>query len=245
MYSFDWIINAIVFIHSLAVSILYYKIKMRGNMLDLFTELLAENELYPKFKLLSILYGEKEILNDWVKGFIDRDKKIVKEFQKTFHSSFWGFYLYAVFKEAKFEIDFIITKPEKLYIEVVVSNIKNTGEKEEKRSLKDILSMVEPFYIQENFDYNMRELITRYSNSILSKNKKYQEYLKNKDFNEKIPYIIALSGYEQINYGKNFYYPMMALLYGLYYDNKKDKYEKKWLSKKLMLTQIFQLDFFK
>lgn len=108
-----------------------------------------------------------------------------------------------VFKEAKFEIDFtknrpdfIITKPEKLYIEAVVSNIKNTGEKEEKRSLKDILSMVEPFYIQENFDYNMRESITRYSNSILSKNKKYQEYLKNKDFNEKIPYIIVLSGYE-------------------------------------------------
>ena len=138
-----------------------------------------------------------------------------------------------VFKEAKFEIDFtknrpdfIITKPEKLYIEAVVSNIKNTGEKEEKRSLKDILSMVEPFYIQENFDYNMRESITRYSNSILSKNKKYQEYLKNKDFNEKIPYIIVLSGYEQINYGKNFYYPMMALLYDLYYDNKKDKYEK-------------------
>ena len=157
-----------------------------------------------------------------------------------------------VFKEAKFEIDFtknrpdfIITKPEKLYIEAVVSNIKNTGEKEEKRSLKDILSMVEPFYIQENFDYNMRESITRYSNSILSKNKKYQEYLKNKDFNEKIPYIIALSGYEQINYGKNFYYPMMALLYDLYYDNKKDKYEKKWLSKKLIPTQIFQLDSFK
>lgn len=220
-------------------------------MLDLFTELLAENELHPKFKLLSILYGEKEILNDWVKGFIDRDKKIVKEFQKTFHSSFWEFYLYAVFKEAKFEIDFtknrpdfIITKPEKLYIEAVVSNIKNTGEKEEKRSLKDILSMVEPFYIQENFDYNMREAITRYSNSILSKNKKYQEYLKDKDFNEKIPYIIALSGYEQINYGKNFYYPMMALLYGLYYDNKKDKYEKKMVIKKTDVNSNIPIGFF-
>lgn len=223
-------------------------------MLDLFTELLAENELHPKFKLLNeniLLRGEKEILNDWVKGFIDRDKKIVKEFQKTFHSSFWEFYLYAVFKEAKFEIDFtknrpdfIITKPEKLYIEAVVSNIKNTGEKEEKRSLKDILSMIDPFYIRENFDYNMREAITRYSNSILSKNKKYQEYLKDKDFDEKIPYIIALSGYEQINYGKNFYYPMMALLYGLYFDNKKDKYDKKIGIKKTDTNSDIPIGFF-
>lgn len=41
----------------------------------------------------------------WVKGMIDRDYKMVQEFQKTFHASFWAFYLYAYFKESGFILD--------------------------------------------------------------------------------------------------------------------------------------------
>lgn len=80
-----------------------------------------------------------------------------------------------------------------------------------------------------NFDYNIREAIARYSNSIQSKDKKYEDYINDNKlkFDKEAPYIIALSGYEQINYGKNFYYPMMALLYGIYYDNINDKYTKR------------------
>lgn len=208
-------------------------------MLDLFTQIVSYDKLHPKFKIFKeclFLTGEQNILNDWIDGFIDRDNKIVKEFQTTFHSAFWEFYLFSVFKEAGFEIDFnhnrpdfIIKAPQKMYIEAVVSNIKSTGSQEENRTLDDILSMVEPINLQQNFDYNIREAITRYSNSIQSKDKKYEDYTNDNKlkFDKEAPYVIALSGYEQINYGKNFYYPMMALLYGLYYDNINDKYTKR------------------
>lgn len=206
-------------------------------MLDLFTQIVKDNKLHPKFKIFEelLLTGEQEILNDWIDGFIDRDNKIVKEFQSTFHSAFWEFYLFAVFKESGFEIDFnhnrpdFIVKSPKLYIEAVVSNIKNAGSQEENRTMEDILSMIEPAHLQQNFDKNIREAITRYSNSIQSKDKKYEDYSNDAKlkFDKDIPYIIALSGYEQINYGNNFYYPMMALLYGLYYDNINDEYTKK------------------
>lgn len=217
-------------------------------MLDIFTEQIKESKLHPKYKTIRDCLnftGEQEVLKDWIDGFIDRDNKIVKQFQESFHSTFWEFYLFAVFKEAGFEIDFtknrpdfIITKPKKLYIEAVVANIKKYGKKEEERTLKDILSMVRPVHLDEDFSNNLDESIIRYSNSIDSKYQKYngytdskgkykKGYIEDKDFDKNAPYIIALSGYEQINYGNNFYYAMLSLLYGIHYDNLNDKYSKK------------------
>jgi len=216
-------------------------------MLDIFTEQIKESKLHPKYKTIRDCLnftGEQEVLKDWIDGFIDRDNKIVKEFQESFHSTFWEFYLYAIFKEAKFEIDFtknrpdfIIIKPQKLYIEAVVSKIKQNGIKEEERTLEDILSMLKPVHLHKDFNNSLNESITRYSNSIESKYKKYngyttskgkyhKGYLEDKDFDKNAPYIIALSGYEQINYGNNFHYAMLSLLYGIHYDNLNDKYSK-------------------
>jgi len=216
-------------------------------MLDIFSKQINETKLHNKYKIIKDTLqftGEQEILKDWIDGFIDRDNKIVKQFQETFHSTFWEFYLFAVFKEAGFEIDFtknrpdfIVTKPLKIYIEAVVSNIKKDGTKEEKRTLEDILSMLKPVHLHKDFNNSLNESITRYSNSIESKYKNYngytdsknkykKGYIEDKDFDNNAPYIIALSGYEQINYGNNFYYAMLSLLYGLHYDNLNDKYSK-------------------
>ncbi len=79
--------------------------------LDLFGNIdeISEEELHPKYKLLRDKYfyeEERKIILDWTDDFIDRDNKIVKEFQTTFYSSFWEFYLYKVFREMNFEIDF-------------------------------------------------------------------------------------------------------------------------------------------
>jgi hypothetical protein len=123
-------------------------------------------------------------------------------------------------------------------VEAVVANIKKDGKKEEERTLEDILSMIKPIHLHEDFTNSLNESITRYSNSIESKYKKYngytsskgkyyKGYIEDKEFDKDVPYIIALSGYEQVNYGNNFYYAIFALLYGLYYDNLNDKYTKK------------------
>jgi hypothetical protein len=207
-------------------------------MLNLFEKLKIDDEnLHRKYLYIrdNLAYtGEQSVLNDWVDGFQDRDNKIIKEFQTTFHSSFWEFYLFALFKEAGFEIDFsknrpdfIIEKPFVIYIEAVVANIKKDGQQEENRNLDDILSMIKAHSLQEDFDDNMRESITRYSNAILSKSNKYTEYSKDNKYDICAPYVVALSGYEQLNYGNNFYYAMLALLYGCYYDNLNDKYNNK------------------
>ena len=62
---------------------------------------IEESKLHYKFKTLknSIYFeGERSILLNWTDGFIDRDNKIVKEFQASFHSAFFEFFLYEIFK---------------------------------------------------------------------------------------------------------------------------------------------------
>ncbi|MBX9298397.1 hypothetical protein K5M33_16300 [Chromobacterium vaccinii] len=205
--------------------------------MNLFENLaIDEEKLHNKYLTIRnnlAITGEQSILSDWISGFEDRDNKIVKEFQTTFHSAFWEFYLYALFKEAEFQVDFsknrpdfIIKNPSKIYIEAVVANIKQGGAQEEKRQFSDILSMIKPHSWQSDFDESMRESIVRYSNSISLKSKKYSEYSMDEGFEKSTPYLIALSGYEQINYGNNFHYAMLALLYGCYYDNINEEYNK-------------------
>lgn len=196
--------------------------------MNIFEDLVPEDQQHDKYKAIknNVLSGQKDILQDWVSGFEDRDGKIIKEFQKTFHSSFWEFYLYAIFKEAKFEIDFehnrpdfIIKSPRKVYIEAVVSNIKQDGRKENDRTMDDLLSMLDPPWEQEDFFEDLDESIVRHSNAILSKNTKYlHEYQKLSYVDSSAPFVIALGAFDQVNYGNQFYYPMMALLYGNYYD---------------------------
>ena len=208
--------------------------------LDLFTvaDGLNDNDLHQKFKLLrdeNFFYsGAKKILQLWVNGFIDRDNKIVKEFQTTFHSVLWELYIYSVLKESNFCIDFskefpdfIVLSPCEFNIECVVSEIKRDGDSEDKRELDDVLSMIDPILTQDEFDNLINEAITRHSNSILQKNKKYvTQYSKYNWVKNSTPYAIALGSYDQIRYGKEYYYSMMSLLYGLHYDIETKEYTR-------------------
>lgn len=44
---------------------------------------------------------------------------------------------------------------------------------------------------------------------------------------EDAPFLIALSSYDQVNYGREYIYSMLALLYGLYFDADSEKYYHK------------------
>jgi hypothetical protein len=208
--------------------------------LDLFKTLKGVNEddLHPKFKLLRdniMLRGEGEVVMDWTDEFIDRDNKIIKEFQTSFHSSFWEFYLFRIFRDLNFDIDFskdrpdfIITAPEKIFIEAVVANVKKDGREEKTRNIDDILSMIIPPHKQNDFNEVLVEAIVRNSNAIIGKSTKYLEKYVNCDWvDEQTPFVIALSSYDQVNYGREHFYPMFALLYGFYFDPKADDYEKR------------------
>lgn len=206
--------------------------------LNLFDKLpnVAESALHPKFKLLrdGLQFGaERDILLSWTDGFIDRDNKIVKEFQTTFHSSFWEFYLFKVFTDAGFNIDFshdrpdfIINSPININIEAVVANIKQNGEAETNRNFENVLSMIVPVKYQEDFKILLDEAIVRNSSAILGKNAKFKDgYTQCNWVDPETPFVIALSSYDQIDYGREYYYPLLALLYGIYYDPKNDCYD--------------------
>ena len=205
--------------------------------MDLFEPLkkVSKDQWHTKFKLLKedpYGEGERAILQRWVKGLVDRDYKMVQEFQKTFHASFWEFYLYACFKEAGFVLeqshnrpDFMIKAPYAVNVEAVVANIKNQGRPESDRGLEDLMDMFIPPKNQEDFFQIQHEAIIRQSNAITSKIKKYEnEYSKCDWVREDVPFVIAVSSYSQVNYGREFIYPMMTLLYGMYYVPEENRY---------------------
>ncbi len=89
------------------------------------------------------------------------------------------------------------------------------------------MSMVEPPYLIKDFNSFINESITRHSNAILRKSRKYESnYIKCSWVKKENPFIIALSSYSQINYGREFIYPMLAFLYGFYYNPIKNEYTK-------------------
>lgn len=193
---------------------------------------LSDDKQHEKFRFLrdSIqLSAEKRLLCAYTDGLVDKDHKMVRQFQETFHSTYWEICIYQLCLEAGFSLDqshpfpdFIVKKPIEFYIEAVVANIKQGGVPENERTLSDQLSMLIPPHLQKDFSKVLDESIIRCSNAVFSKIKKYEDYKKGQWFEENKPFVIALSSCDQINYGIEFIYPMMALLYGRYYIPRKN-----------------------
>lgn len=222
--------------------------KFSLEKMDLFKKIsgISEDQLHYKFKLLRDepwYLGARKIVDGWAKDFHDRDNKIAKEFQTSFHSAFWEIYLHATLKHIGFGTtekynrpDFVISQPEELYVEAVVSEIKDGGRPERNRTLDDHLSMLSPIASSDEFSELIDEAISRHSNSILSKLEKYTGSQKNGKIRrgyvdcpwvkESKPYVVALASYDQVNYGKEYIYSMLALLYGLYYQPENKSYRK-------------------
>lgn len=201
------------------------------------TKKVHKEQWHPKFKLLKEnpgLIPEREIVEQWTEGLVDKDNNMVQKFQKTFHSSFWEFYLYACFKEIGFELDqthnrpdFMIVSPYKINIEAVTANIKQGGRPETDRNENDLMDMFVPPKNQKDYYDVQYEAIARHSNAIISKAEKYdKEYSQCVWVDEDVPFVIALSSYGQVNYGREYIYPMMTLLYGLEYIPEEDSYQR-------------------
>ena len=192
-----------------------------------------ESKYHPKYLFIKNdpqMCYIRQMLVDWTEGFVDRDGKIVREFQETFHSSFWEIYLYKLLTSAGYKLDqthpmpdFIINYPFEIYIEAVIANIKKTGRKEEERTLNDQLSMFTPPHLQKDFYELLDNAILRYSNSINYKhNKLLKEYNNLEWINTQNPFVFAFASFDDVNYGREYIYPMLALLYGMYFDPNKN-----------------------
>lgn len=216
------------------LNIIIFMKERSDNMLKLFDKIdgVDEKKLHEKFEFLRDfphVKKERNLIESSTKDFEDKDNKIIKEFQTTFHSSFWEFYLHKLFANFGYELDQTQQKPDfkikfdqsNIFVEAVVSNIKKDGRKESTRTVEDQVNIFKHPLTKNNFTEEMEESIIRNSNSIISKSNKYiNGYLPNGDLTGTDPFCIGLSSYDQVNYGGEFLYSILALLYGEYYDVK-------------------------
>ena len=99
--------------------------------MDLFKPITPEDAWHPNFaaQMSRPNCWNRQVLEDWATGFVDRDGKFIQEFQTTFNSCFWELYLNAVLRERGLSVDFgfpspdfVVCGPKPFAIEAVIAS---------------------------------------------------------------------------------------------------------------------------
>lgn len=186
--------------------------------MDIFSQVIATDKLHPSFREIFVprnRYG-LDVLNDWARGFEDRDRKFVKEFQISFNSSFWELYLFAVMKYYGYQVsfqfnrpDFVVNQPFQFCIEATVALNDVRTKAAHEAEISDI---------HQDLNVLNHEAIVRLSNSFISKHKKYvSEYSTLPHVTGK-PFIIAIAPFDRPFFNMQCQRAIEALLYGYYVD---------------------------
>jgi hypothetical protein len=193
--------------------------------MNLFLPVETEDKWHPNFHaIMKSRNGYNcDVLNDWAKGFIDRDGKFVKEFQTTFNSCFWELYLNAVFNFYKFKIDWTYSSPDFCIKEPIEMVVEATIASNEKDGDPEYLTFQTP--IPQNLNEFNRKTIIRLSNSINSKVQKYREKYSEQPNVIGKPFIIAVSAFNQPYFSMACQRSIEALLFKYYVDE--EEYLKK------------------
>lgn len=187
------------------------------NLFDPVVTLDKQHKNFVSIINLSKESDRNELLR-WCNGFPDRDNKFVKEFQTTFNSSFWEVYLYAIFKELGFTMDWSHSSPDFLFeyknkTIVVEATIAAAASGKTPEWEKDIKKGTPTRFKQMNM-----ESIIRLSNSISSKYRKYKNSYSKLSYVKANPFILAVAPFEQPHFNLQCEVPIMALLYDFYID---------------------------
>jgi len=186
--------------------------------MDLFTPAVESTRFHPAF--VNVLKYEniftRSVINEWAEGFVDRDNKIVTEFQTTFDSSFWELYLHAVLKKLGAEIDFsvaspdfVVTSPLKFSIEATVALHPHDGvPATEQPDLK----------VASDFSEFNRQSIIRLANSIAGKRSKFIESYTHLPHVKKKPFLVAIAPFDRPAFNLQSQRAIEAFLFGYYVD---------------------------
>jgi hypothetical protein len=191
--------------------------------MDFFQPIVEEVKRNKNFSSVLVPFrkAERELFNQWADGFVDRDGKLVEEFQTTFNSTFWEFYLFACFKEYGFVIDWSCPSPDfclsakgvDIVVEATTANSAKGKPSEWDRDFNP-----EELKVLRRFKELNTEAIIRLSNAILSKAKKYREAYKVLAHVKKKPFVLAVAPFEQPHFNYQYDRPIRALLYDYYVD---------------------------
>ena len=192
--------------------------------LDLLTPVVLPERLHPSFKRIidRANVHDRQVLEEWVDGFVDRDGKFVTEFQTTFDSSFWELYLHAVFKDLGMRTDFSFPRPDFC----VLSPIPFVVEATVALHAHGTPSVTEtnPLEIPTEFTEFNRQAILRLSNSLHAKYKKYVESYSRLPQVAGKPFVLAIAPFDRPHFQLQAQRAVEALLYRYYVDE--DKYNR-------------------
>lgn len=188
--------------------------------MNLFDPIVAEDKQHKNFASIIKLSKEADRIEliRWCNGFPDRDNKFIKEFQTTFNSSFWEIYLYALFKELDFKMDWSYPSPDflleyqtnRVIVEATIAaNALGKTPEWEREILEENITRFKKMNI---------ESIIRLSNSIASKYQKYKKTYSKLSHVNSNPFVLAVAPFEQPNFNLQLDIPIMALLYDYYID---------------------------
>ncbi len=184
--------------------------------LNLFDPLVLETQFHPAFERVFRLStpNERDVLNQWVEGFVDRDGKFVHEFQTTFDSSFWELYLFAVIKElgmqcdlAQTRPDFCVVSPQAFAVEAVVSLNAMGSPGAADRIVNEC-----PLNLNE---FNRKAMI-RLLNSIHAKYRKFNDSYGKLDHVKGKPFVLAIAPFDQPKFQLQAQRAIEAVLYRYY-----------------------------
>ena len=198
------------------------------------------NKLHPSFREIFVPRNRfaLDVLNDWARGFVDRDGKFVKEFQLSFNSSFWELYLFAVLKNYGCQVslqfhrpDFVVDNPVPFCVEATVA-------------LNDVRT--KPAYeadvsdIYEDLNALNHEAVIRLSNRFVTKHKKYISEYSALDHVSGRPFIIAIAPFDRPFFNMQCQRAIETLLYG-YYVNEEAFIKEGDFEKPLVSTSVEQV----
>lgn len=169
-------------------------------MIDLFSIVVDENKLHHNFKYMlnPDEIHVRNLLNSWTEGFVDRDNKMVKEFQTTFNSVFWELYLFNLFKHFQLTVnftkqtpDFFINEYNGICVEAVIANNAENATPEWETDVTN------PDLLKTPKSEIIRTATIRLANAITSKYKKYEETYSKLDWIKGKPFLLAVAPFEQ------------------------------------------------
>lgn len=187
-------------------------------MIDLFSTSLEKSKQHPLFQMLSedAYSSERQVLQSWAEGFVDRDGKFINEFQTTFESSMWELYLFAFLKEIGADIDlehhapdFTAKNVQDFCIEATIAAPAMGGE-----GTVGVNFDLPP----EDFSEFNRQATLRICNSLSSKVAKYRKSYSKLDHVQDKPYVIALASFDRPHAHMSANRAIIAALFGVYFD---------------------------
>lgn len=183
--------------------------------LDLFKVIVPKEKLHRHFcHLMKDSHSlARSVIRNWSSGFLDRDNKLIFEFQTTFNSTFWELYLHQAFKDLGMTIDFSNQSPDftvktknnnMLNIEAVIASNAYDSIPESEGTMRDLKE--EPEFLKFS--------CIRILNALTSKYFKYQSSYSNFTHVKGNPYIIAIAPFEQPGFFMQNNEAIIRVLYG-------------------------------